>query len=90
MLAFASLYKPALHAVQVGPASPNVPAAHTAHDVDPGLFATVPISQTWHLVISVSLAKWLAAQSLQALLFRSSWYFPGTHGRQAAWPLTSW
>ena len=30
------------------------------------------------------------AQSVQALLFPSSWYFPGTHGRQAAWPVVSW
>jgi hypothetical protein len=76
--------------VHTGPASPNSPAAHDEHDADPWPSATVPISQTWHPVISVSLAKWFAGQSLHALLFRSSWYFPGTHGRHAAWLKASW
>jgi hypothetical protein len=51
--------------VQTGPGSPNSPAAHEEQDADPWLSATVPIAQTWHFVISVSLAKWLAAHSLQ-------------------------
>jgi hypothetical protein len=79
--------KPALHSEHViwpDLDSPNLPAGQEAHDVDPSVLAVVPISQMWHFVISVSLAKRLAAHSLQLVLLLTSPYFPGTQGRHAA------
>jgi len=67
-----------------------VPVPHVLHSTLPCCLADRPGGQYLHARLEEFSVKWLTAQSLQALLFFSSWYFPGTHGRQAAWPLTSW